>query len=285
MDLTMDEVQNVEPSELIGKKLLFDMVLSGGDIGNHVLSFLPGKKGKLWTYGNSAARFGHLHLVKWLWKKGEKCTLVGANLAAGNGHLHILKWLSHVAIEEVSNVKSHVQLKRFYKVQTAIQQLGAQWIGRNGVSIFEIQRYVTEYYEDKSFDDNFVVRLCLLQAENNGWVVKQQPNRYSLTAKGNLLGLQLVEKVHPTVEGLQRAVQQCHTHVVKWLHHNGLRLETADRVADTGNPLPLPASPPPSVCVCVCVSVCVCPTPLHLPLLLFLFLLAPPPTPTPTSTA
>jgi hypothetical protein len=74
--------------EIIGKRFLFELLFSAGDVGEFILTFLPGKKGKEWSHSNKAAAAGHLHIVTWLWKKGIRTDRSGANAAAAGGFLH-----------------------------------------------------------------------------------------------------------------------------------------------------------------------------------------------------
>ena len=91
--VTTSETSLPISAELIGRRFLFGLIFSGGDVGKHILTFIPGKKGKEWEDGNEAACSGHLHLVKWLWEKGIRSDHRGAESAARNGHLVTLKWL------------------------------------------------------------------------------------------------------------------------------------------------------------------------------------------------
>ena len=81
-------------NEMIGRRFLFELIFSGGEVGEFILTFIPGKKGKEWRCGNAAAVAGHLHIVKRLWQKGIRCNRIGANAAAAGGFLHVVKWLS-----------------------------------------------------------------------------------------------------------------------------------------------------------------------------------------------
>jgi len=45
------------------------------------------------TIMDRAAGYGHLELIKWMHKKGYRCTNRAMNLAAGYGHLEVVKWL------------------------------------------------------------------------------------------------------------------------------------------------------------------------------------------------
>ena len=51
-------LEQVAKREVIGRHLLFELVLSGGDLGECVMSFLAGKKGKNWDDANAAAAAG-----------------------------------------------------------------------------------------------------------------------------------------------------------------------------------------------------------------------------------
>ena len=71
---------------------MFDVVFSGGDVGELILTYRPGNKGKEWSNAAEAAARGHLHIVKWLEAAtdGVAADSCAADAAATGGQLETL---------------------------------------------------------------------------------------------------------------------------------------------------------------------------------------------------
>ena len=82
-------------NEMIGRRFLFDVVFSGGDVGELILTYRPANKCKAWSNAAEAAARGHLHIVKWLEAAtdGVAADSCAADAAATGGQLKTLQWI------------------------------------------------------------------------------------------------------------------------------------------------------------------------------------------------
>jgi hypothetical protein len=83
----------------------FFMVLHNTDLWSIIKKFMyvGQHKSTIYNYrnGDTAAHYGHLEIVKWLYyNRTEGCTTFAMRSAAENGHLEIVKWLYYNRIVE-----------------------------------------------------------------------------------------------------------------------------------------------------------------------------------------
>jgi hypothetical protein len=211
--VTTSETSLPISAELIGRRFLFGLIFSGGDVGKHILTFIPGKKGKEWEDGNEAACSGHLHLVKWLWEKGIRSDHRGAESAAGNGHLVTLKWLHKQDIwcttrgaDDAAVYGDLVILKWLDKQDIRCSFLGANYAAEGGH--LETLKWLHEQHED------YITSHTTAYAASGGhfeilkWIHQQGIRCDAYTAHS--------------------AVRRGHMEILKWLHQQNIKCDAKD---------------------------------------------------------
>lgn len=199
-----------------------------------------------------AARYGHLHIVKLVMQEYLIVKLharsIAAKAAAG-GHLHILKWLKKEGVDPSSkSLKAaakhgHVETLKWLREQGVEWTSDACWVAaeHNRLDVMKWLRAVDNPVRQAQGDVCPLGVMLVSGASRRGhpsmvkWLVEYGVDISDMTCPyaGQHGDLELLQWLiahnapwTPIVQGacLRRAHKAGHTHVVEWLHSQGITI-------------------------------------------------------------